>query len=62
MAKPDVTKLVRASKRSDSLKTTVPAFITRLLELEVGDELEWVHQLEAGEALVKIKKLKGRDD
>ncbi len=35
------SKLVKALKSSDSLRTTVPSAIVTLLEVEAGDSLVW---------------------
>ena len=38
---PDKTVLRAATKRSNSLRTTVPVMITRHFKLEEGDILKW---------------------
>ena len=37
-----MTRLARATSRSESLRTTVPSGVVRDLDLELGDQLRWV--------------------
>jgi len=47
--KGDVTKLVSAKKETDSLRTTVPSSIVRVMKLKEGDELQWeIKSMEKG--------------
>jgi bifunctional DNA-binding transcriptional regulator/antitoxin component of YhaV-PrlF toxin-antitoxin module len=38
----ETTVLTRATSKSESLRTTVPAGIARQFRLKEGDQLEWV--------------------
>jgi phosphopantothenate synthetase len=58
MVQAQVTTLSRAHDRSDSLRTTVPASIVRLLELEEGDKIEWILEPGKGKFVVKIQPFK----
>ena len=42
MAKGHLTKLARATSKSESLRTTVPAGVVKDLDLSLGDQLRWV--------------------
>jgi len=47
--KGDITKLVSAKKETDSLRTTVPSSIVRVMKLKEGDELQWeIKSMEKG--------------
>jgi hypothetical protein len=47
--KGDITKLVSAKKETDSLRTTVPSSIVRVMKLMEGDELQWeIKSMEKG--------------
>jgi len=47
--KGDITKLVSAKKETDSLRTTVPSAIVRVMKLKEGDELQWeIKSMEKG--------------
>ena len=37
----EITKLTKATSKSDSLRTTVPKGIVRQLNLEEGDKIKW---------------------
>jgi len=39
--KGDITKLISAKRETDSLRTTVPSSIVRVMKLKEGDELQW---------------------
>jgi hypothetical protein len=41
-----------------SLRATVPEGVVAYLDLEAGDKLDWRMEIEDGEKVVKIKKLK----
>ena len=42
MTRGHVTRLAKATSKSESLRTTVPAGVVRDLDLELGDSLRWV--------------------
>jgi hypothetical protein len=42
MTRGHVTRLARATSRSESLRTTVPSGVVRDLDLQLGDRLRWV--------------------
>jgi hypothetical protein len=37
-----MTRLAKATSRSESLRTTVPSGVVRDLDLQLGDRLRWV--------------------
>ena len=39
--KGDRTNLVTAKTKSDSLRTTVPSSIVKVMKLDAGDQFEW---------------------
>ncbi len=42
MTRGHITRLAKATSRSESLRTTVPSGVVRDLDLELGDQLRWV--------------------
>jgi predicted neuraminidase len=42
MTRGHLTRLAKATSRSESLRTTVPAGVVRDLDLQLGDRLRWV--------------------
>jgi hypothetical protein len=57
MTRGHITKLSKATSRSESLRTTVPAGIVRDLDLELGDQIRWVLQAEDdGTLVVRVEK------
>jgi hypothetical protein len=57
MARGHVTRLTRATSKSESLRTTVPSGIVRDLDLGLGDRLRWVVTAEEdGSLAVKVEK------
>ncbi len=60
MTRGHVTKLSRATSKSDSLRTTVPSGVVRDLDLRLGDRLRWVVTAREDGALeVKVVKEEG---
>ena len=58
--KGETTKLVNAKTSSDSLRTTVPSFIVKAMELGEGDNLSW--KIESlTELLITVKVIKSGD-
>jgi hypothetical protein len=57
MTRGHVTRLVRATSTSGSLRTTVPSGVVRDLDLGLGDELRWeIRASEEGHLVVMVKK------
>jgi bifunctional DNA-binding transcriptional regulator/antitoxin component of YhaV-PrlF toxin-antitoxin module len=54
----EVTTLTKATPKSDSLRTTVPSYIVKLLELKEGDKIIWTTTIQNNQATVTIKPLK----
>jgi len=53
--KGDITKLVSAKRETDSLRTTVPSSIVRVMKLKEGDELQWeLKSMDEGLILVTV--------
>ena len=58
----DVTKLVSAKKETDSLRTTVPSSIVRVMKLREGDELQWeIKSMETGLILVTVMRVTSKE-
>ena len=58
--KGETSKLVNAKTSSDSLRTTVPSFIVKAMELDEGDNLSW--KIESlTELLITVKVIKSGD-
>ena len=59
MTRGHLTRLVKATTRSESLRTTVPAGVVKDLDLELGDRLRWVLRArEDGTLVVEVDKEK----
>ena len=57
MARGHVTRLTRATSKSESLRTTVPSGVVRDLDLGSGDRLRWVVTArEDGSLSVNVEK------
>ena len=53
------TKLSKANKRTNSRKTSVPGAIVQILDLELGDRMEWLAVLnDDNEIVVTVSKKK----
>lgn len=52
MTRGHVTRLAKATSKSESLRTTVPAGVVRDLDLELGDQIRWVILAEDDGSLV----------
>ncbi|MCI4318008.1 MAG: AbrB/MazE/SpoVT family DNA-binding domain-containing protein [Thermoplasmata archaeon] len=50
-----VTRAVRATRRSTSLRVTIPQVIASTLHLKPGDPVSWV--LDSGDGSVRIERL-----
>ena len=49
---------IGAANHSDSLRTTIPIHIAKILDLKVGDQIEWSVSPRDNEFEVKIKFIK----
>jgi hypothetical protein len=57
MARGHVTRLVKATSKSESLRTTVPSGVVRDLDLDLGDSIRWVVRAnEDGTLVVEVVK------
>lgn len=52
------TVLTKASVKGNSLRTTVPAGIVKLLDLKEGDKFKWELRADDGELLIVIKPIR----
>jgi AbrB family looped-hinge helix DNA binding protein len=50
--------LTKATSKSKSLRTTIPAGIARQFNLSEGDKLNWEIRAEDGELIIIVKPLK----
>ncbi|MHB8396936.1 MAG: AbrB/MazE/SpoVT family DNA-binding domain-containing protein [Thermoplasmataceae archaeon] len=53
------TKLVSAKTQSDSLRATVPSFVVKAMDLDVGDELNWAIDKDHKETII-VKVIRGK--
>ncbi len=58
---PEVTVLTRATSKSNSLRTTVPSSIVKLLELREGDRLKWIVKVRDNRLVILIEPLRRGD-
>jgi bifunctional DNA-binding transcriptional regulator/antitoxin component of YhaV-PrlF toxin-antitoxin module len=56
----EVTVLTKATSKSKSLRTTIPAGITRQFNLSEGDRISWEIRAEDGELIIVVRPLKER--
>jgi hypothetical protein len=57
MTRGHVTRLVRATSTSESLRTTVPSGVVRDLDLDLGDRIRWVVRAKRdGILVVEVEK------
>ncbi len=63
----DIKKLISAKRETDSLRSTVPSSIVRVMKLKEGDEMQWeLKSMDEGLILVTVirsdfeKKLEGK--
>ena len=57
----DTTVIAKATSKSDSLRTTVPASIVRQFEIKEGDGLEWFLIARGSKLVIEIRPVrKGR--
>jgi hypothetical protein len=54
----ELTRLTKANTKSGSIRTTVPQRVVDALKLDLKDVLEWRIDVEKGEKVVRVKKLK----
>lgn len=51
---PDSTKVTIARPNTSSLRTTIPRFVVKTLDIKLGNELHWIIKGD----VVEIKKVK----
>ena len=56
----ETTTLTKASTRSESLRTTVPAGIVRQFKLKEGDMLDWELKAEKSKLIVIVRPISRR--
>jgi bifunctional DNA-binding transcriptional regulator/antitoxin component of YhaV-PrlF toxin-antitoxin module len=56
----EITYLNKASPKTESLRTTVPASIIKQFGLTEYDMLEWILKAEGGELVIQVKPKKGK--
>jgi hypothetical protein len=57
MTRGHLTRLAKATSKSESLRTTVPAGVVRDLDLQLGDRLRWVILAqEDGSLVARVKR------
>ena len=57
MTRGHVTRLARATSKSESLRTTVPSGVVKDLDLRLGDTLRWVVRArDDGSLVVEVVK------
>jgi hypothetical protein len=54
----EITKLAKATSKSDSLRTTVPSGIVKQLNLKEKDSLDWVLKVEKDNLVIVVKPIK----
>lgn len=57
----EITVLTRATPRSRSLRSTIPASIVRQFNLKEGDRLSWEIKAEKDNLIIVVKPLRGPD-
>ena len=55
----EITVITKATSKSKSLRTTVPAGIVKHFNLSKGDKLYWEIKAEGGELIIVVRPLKG---
>jgi bifunctional DNA-binding transcriptional regulator/antitoxin component of YhaV-PrlF toxin-antitoxin module len=56
----EITYLNKASPKTESLRTTVPASIIKQFGLTEYDMLDWILKAEGGELIIQVKPKKGQ--
>jgi hypothetical protein len=54
----ETTKLTKATSKSDSLRTTVPAGIVRNFEMKEGDSLDWSMEAKGSRLVIQVKYIR----
>jgi len=54
----EITKLAKATSKSDSLRTTVPSGIVKQFGLTEKDSLEWTMKAENSQMIINVKPVK----
>ena len=57
----EITKLTKATSKSDSLRTTVPSGIVSHFKLQEKDTLDWNIEVKDGKLVIVIKPLRQKD-
>jgi bifunctional DNA-binding transcriptional regulator/antitoxin component of YhaV-PrlF toxin-antitoxin module len=55
----EITVITKATSKSKSLRTTIPAGIVKQLNLSEQDKLIWEIRADRGELIVVVRPLKG---
>ena len=54
----DTTQLTKATSKSDSLRTTVPAGIVKQFGMKEGDALDWTIDIKGSKLIIEISHVK----
>lgn len=54
----EITKLAKATSKSDSLRTTIPSGIVKQFNLKEKDRLDWVLKVEKNNLVIIVKPIK----
>lgn len=54
----ETTQLNKASSKSDSLRTTVPAGIVKQFGMKEGDALDWSIEIKGSKLIIEISHIK----
>jgi len=54
----DTTQLTKATSKSDSLRTTVPAGIVKQFGMKEGDALDWTIDIKGSKLIIEISHIK----
>ena len=55
-------RILRATSKNESLRTTVPRSIIKQFGLTQDDQLEWNLKAEGGELIIQVKPIKEKRD
>jgi bifunctional DNA-binding transcriptional regulator/antitoxin component of YhaV-PrlF toxin-antitoxin module len=54
----ETTVIGKATSKSDSLRTTVPASVVRQFKIKEGDGLEWNMTVRGGKLIIELRHIK----
>ena len=54
----EMTRLTKATSKSDSLRTTVPKSIVSFLKLEMGEVIEWEMEIKNNQRVAVVRCIK----